>query len=412
MTSIHVNMTMATKQEIIDYIVEYKQKHGKNVQSHDGRKRFGYGHVAKLFQNWTNALIEAGVKNVPKQEVIDYIVEYKKKHGMNLKVADAHSKFGERHINKIFSSWADALDEAGVVYMPKHEIIAYIKQYNQEHGTNMNSDDARNQFGRHHLTRVFGTWSNALIEAGVAVDRSSKTITCDMCHIEFKKLQCAIENTKYNNFCSRGCHHQYANFMRDNGTPLAYLKTQKFIYRDDEVKIVNGVRIPYKYNTCAICKNTFQTLYKNTKTCSKKCFKIIQVSAGQASQLSQPTRSKAEILFYELCCEYFIDTHVLANPQMFIDKHGYGWDMDIVIPKYRMAVAYSGKWHFEQIGTSHSLTQVQTRDKIKKKLVEEHGYVHYVVKDMGGFKPDFVYKEFHKFIFAYFIHLELLLKQD
>lgn len=400
---------MATKQEIIDYIVEYKQEHGKNVQSHDGRKRFGYCHVVKLFKTWTNALIEAGVKNAPKQVIIDYIIKYKNEHGKNLSATDAHSKFGKLHINNLFESWSDALNEAGVVYLPKQEMINYIIRHNEECGENICCDAARDLFGRHHIDRVFGTWANALIEAGVAVDRRPKVVYCDMCQIEFKKGQSAIENSNHN-FCSHECRYQFYPVARENGIIQKRINKRK--YRDDEVKIVNGVRIPYKYNTCAICKNTFQTLYKNTKTCSKKCFKIIQVSAGQASQLSQPTRSKAEILFYELCCEYFIDTHVLANPQMFIDKHGYGWDMDIVIPKYRMAVAYSGKWHFEQIGTSHSLTQVQTRDKIKKKLVEEHGYVHYVVKDMGGFKPDFVYKEFHKFIFAYFIHLELLLKQD
>jgi hypothetical protein len=45
------------------------------------------------------------------------------------------------------------------------------------------------------------------------------------------------------------------------------------------------------------------------------------------------------------------------------------------------------------------LEQVQTRDKIKMKLILEHGSTYYIVKDLGKFNKEFVINEFNLFIY-------------
>jgi hypothetical protein len=97
---------------------------------------------------------------------------------------------------------------------------------------------------------------------------------------------------------------------------------------------------------------------------------------------------------------------------MFIDKNNNKWDMDIVIPKYKIAIAYNGIYHYQQIGTKHKLKQVQSRDNIKKQIVFNNGYIFYEIKDLGKYNIYFVYKEFHKFIFNVIINLDLLMYKE
>lgn len=54
--------------------------------------------------------------------------------------------------------------------------------------------------------------------------------------------------------------------------------------------------------------------------------------------------------------------------------------------------------------------QVQIRDKLKEEIIFQNNYLQYTIKDMGRFNKNFVYKEFHIFIFRTVILLELLMK--
>ena len=75
-----------------------------------------------------------------------------------------------------------------------------------------------------------------------------------------------------------------------------------------------------------------------------------------------------------------------------------GWDADIIIEDLKVAVLWNGKWHYEKVTRSHSLEQVQNRDKIKLKEIESAGYTPYVIKDMGKADPIFVRMEFEKLL--------------
>lgn len=151
---------------------------------------------------------------------------------------------------------------------------------------------------------------------------------------------------------------------------------------------------------CKQCKIIFRVLYKNRrrKFCSKKCSCIWQVEknnlsikGGIASARSQTRRSKNEILFANKCIEHF--NNVKINEVMF-----NGWDADIIIEDYKIAIIWNGAWHYKKITKKHSVEQVQNRDRIKIKEIEKCGYIPYVIKDLGKYNPLFVTQHFNIFL--------------
>lgn len=152
---------------------------------------------------------------------------------------------------------------------------------------------------------------------------------------------------------------------------------------------------------CGYCDSKFEVLSSSKKIycsvhCSRKSNQFSKddcVKGGLKSSETQSKkrRSKNEILFANLCINYFksVDT----NKQIF-----NGWDADVIINDIKTAVLWNGKWHYEKITESHSVKQVQNRDKIKIKEIKKFGYKPYIIKDMGKYDPNFVEKEFKKFI--------------
>lgn len=171
---------------------------------------------------------------------------------------------------------------------------------------------------------------------------------------------------------------------------------------------------------CEFCNIEFISKRKNQKICSRKCnlqnltkdTKINQERGrlgGEKSHSIINRRSKGEILFYDLCCKYFGNENVLSNIKMFIDKNGTKWDADIIIPKFKSCISYNGIFHYKKVFHDHNFDRQLARDKLKNKIIFDNNFIQYIVKDLKSFNIDFVYKEFHKFIFNRFIHLELLM---
>lgn len=141
---------------------------------------------------------------------------------------------------------------------------------------------------------------------------------------------------------------------------------------------------------CVVCRKQFKKKY--TKCCSKKCSKIMMSIGGRNSSNVQSIkrRSKNEILFSDLCKQNY--KNVFTNKPVF-----NGWDADIILLDWEVAILWNGKWHYEKITEKHSVKQVQNRDKIKLDEIIKFGYIPYVIKDLGKFNPKFVKEEFEKF---------------
>lgn len=158
-------------------------------------------------------------------------------------------------------------------------------------------------------------------------------------------------------------------------------------YRYSQVKI--------HYNVCKVCDSLFVTRDCRVFNCSRECgnqsLKNGGRVGGRISAKSQSRRSKNEILFSELCSSHF--SNVETNIPFF-----NGWDADVIIHDLKLAVLWNGKWHYEQLTLTHSLKQVQSRDAIKMKEIENFGYFPYVIKDLGKYNPIFVEEEFRKIV--------------
>lgn len=153
---------------------------------------------------------------------------------------------------------------------------------------------------------------------------------------------------------------------------------------------------------CKLCNAIFHK--KRRMFCSKECLKKHQNisrksdaykessrKGGLVSATKQCKRSINEIYFSILCKIVF--ENVLTNEPIF-----EGWDADIIIPDYKIAISWNGAWHYQKIREEHNLKQVQSRDKIKDEIIKKHGYEHYIIKDLGTKCKKFVKLEFEKFL--------------
>lgn len=216
-------------------------------------------------------------------------------------------------------------------------------------------------------------------------------ISCYKCNKSFQiQEREKLFPTKEYYYCSRSCANSRIHSEFTKSKISTSLIESPFIKK----RIINKKSTTTKQ--CFFCKK--ETI--NNKFCSKSCAKKHYMSQGDIASImgrksvakqKKIKRSKNEIYFGELCLNKF--SKVLFNEPLF-----NGWDADIIVPDLKIAILWNGKWHYEKITKTHSVEQVQNRDKIKLKEIENSGYRTYVVKDMGKYNKEFVEKEFANFL--------------
>ena len=102
-------------------------------------------------------------------------------------------------------------------------------------------------------------------------------------------------------------------------------------------------------------------------------------------------RSENEIYFCKLCEDSF--NKVTHNENKF-----NGWDADVLIYDYKVAVLWNGNWHYIEIKKDSPLEKIQERDKKKIKEIEKMGWIPYIIEDRGKYNKTFVENEFQKFM--------------
>lgn len=144
---------------------------------------------------------------------------------------------------------------------------------------------------------------------------------------------------------------------------------------------------------CNICKNT---CLPSAKYCDS-CRILAYQNSGRKVAAARQKRSKNERLFADKL-KSVMQNSILTNELFFKDKNNNLWDADIIIPDLKIAIHWNGNWHYEYCGGKHSLTQVQSRDKIKYQIVEDAGFVNYIIEDRGKFSEQKVDEELEKFL--------------
>jgi hypothetical protein len=206
-----------------------------------------------------------------------------------------------------------------------------------------------------------------------------------------------------NKFCSRSCAATYNNTGRNisdaHKSKVSETMRKKYPITKQTPEIRN----------CVECNKQFLTKRGSKKSyCEVKCYttsprgKYIASKAGKLSASKMVRRSKNEIHFANLCKEMFAEQEVLENITLF-----NGWDADVILPKFKIAILWNGNWHRIKITKRHSLSQVKTRDSIKLQEISNAGYTPYIINDYGGYNKSFVEKEFEKFIKTFNLNVGL-----
>jgi hypothetical protein len=229
---------------------------------------------------------------------------------------------------------------------------------------------------------------------------------------------CGNPVKKYNKFCNMRCSAVYNNKIRKlSGYSIKNIS--KTIYCCEcncEIVVplnanINGIlcqscknaqdsAVYVQSKTCIQCGSQFDIKYKQNVTHIRRycadCLAIKNSQSGSKGGLksvgsqSSIRRSKNEIYFADLCKQKF--NSVKTNEPIFD-----GWDADIIIEDLKIAILWNGIWHYKKIKKSHSVAQVQNRDKIKLEKIKACGYIAYVIQDLGKFDTNFVDVEFEKF---------------
>lgn len=175
---------------------------------------------------------------------------------------------------------------------------------------------------------------------------------------------------------------------------LSKLKNQEIPHFRKKIKLKEKVKyIKIHSQTTKNCQNcSIPFISKCAKFCDNCRTLMLHNNGLKSIQIQGDTRrSKNEIHFAKLCTEKF--KNVLTNAPIF-----NGWDADIVIDDYKIAVSWNGQWHYVPIISENYLNKIQLRDRFRNENIIKCGYKHYSVKDMGKENPVFVEQEFQKFL--------------
>lgn len=194
-------------------------------------------------------------------------------------------------------------------------------------------------------------------------------------------------------YCCRSC----ANKRTHSDTTRAKIQRSlaSFNENNEEQRKEEYYKNP---KLCKYCNNAIPYELRDNKTCGNaECVQALKDrgarKGGTTSAAKMVKRSKNEIAFCELCEEHFGIDNVLHNVVMF-----NGWDADIILLKEKIAILWNGPWHYRKIKSNHSVKQVQNRDKIKIKEIEQCGFIPYIIKDDSRKNSDIVIKEFDKLL--------------
>jgi len=142
---------------------------------------FGWATYKTAFGSWNNALREAGVEvsnriSIPKSELIEELESIEAQLGRtpSRHEMDQYGQFDSTTFASTFGTWNEALREAGFEpnerkEIPRSELIDAINRLEDELGrTPIRSDmNKKGEFSGSVYRHRFGSWNNAIIAAGL-----------------------------------------------------------------------------------------------------------------------------------------------------------------------------------------------------------------------------------------------------
>ena len=178
-----------TKTDLRDELERLADELGRTPTSRDMAEDGDYGVSTYLnkFGSWNDTVREVGLeptreRDVPKKELIDEIQRLAEELGGSPTVAEMreHGDYGVSTCSSEFGTWNEALKTAGVGTnkekdVPKSDLLAEIHRLNEnvEEGLIASHMRKMGKFSVGTYGRKFGSWNNALKEAGLELSNRS-----------------------------------------------------------------------------------------------------------------------------------------------------------------------------------------------------------------------------------------------
>lgn len=181
-----------------------------------------------------------------------------------------------------------------------------------------------------------------------------------------------------NKFCSSKCSHsRTVSEKQRSKTSQKLLRLKKKYCLDCGKELERRNKSGY----CFICLKKHINISEETR--------LKLSNAGKKSSFIQriKKRSYNEIMFSEIMKTKY---NIICNEPMF-----NGWDADVILPEYKIAILWNGNWHYKNI--CNQLHMVENRDRIKYNEIIKCGYMPYIIVDLGKKSLLKCEKEFKKF---------------
>ncbi len=176
------NRSNIPESELLDELQRLGDEIGRTPRATDMEKegQFGSATYATAFGSWNHALQKAEFElnvrsDIPKSELIEDIqhLENKLGHTPGRREIDKYGQFDSTTCASTFGTWNNALREANLIpnekrNIPKLELLSELQRLEKELGRRPIRDEMvqHGKFGHSVYTLRFGSWNDALIEAG------------------------------------------------------------------------------------------------------------------------------------------------------------------------------------------------------------------------------------------------------
>ena len=198
------------------------------------------------------------------------------------------------------------------------------------------------------------------------------------------------------NYCSRSCANS-RQFSKETKKKISEIsKTTIKQNKKERICKVCGkhyYHTPHTGTTKIMCSKECSQYYKSHRNdfLSEETIQKFSLGGrkGSATQ-AENRRSKNEIEFCTLCENTF--NNVEHNKPIF-----NGWDADVILYDFKIAVLWNGPWHYKEISKTTTLKQIQNRDIIKLNEIKKCGWTSYIIKDFGKHNKNFVNEQFEIF---------------
>lgn len=175
--------------ELLDELIRLSTELGRTPTSRDVAEKGEYApsNYSNKFGSWNRAVREAGLeptrrRDIPKDELLTELKRLADElgHAPTVEEMKQRGKFGVSTYSKEFGSWNDALQEADLELnrrqnVDESKLLEEVSRLYDEFDRSPSADimSRNGDFAVSTYRRVFGSWNNALREAGFDVNNRS-----------------------------------------------------------------------------------------------------------------------------------------------------------------------------------------------------------------------------------------------